>query len=255
AHLDFPQFDNDRSELIAKLKEEKIGVINIATDFESNQKVVDLAANNDLIWAVIGLHPTEINPDTLTNLTAEIKQLKNLVQTNQKVVAIGEVGLDYYREKSRNDAETQKVILRQFLTLAGELNLPVVFHCRDAYGDLLTILADYPGTKGVIHCFTGTADQAKSFLELGLFISFTATITYEDNGYQRETVAAVPLEKILLETDSPFLTPQNRRGQRNDPLTILEVAQTIAQVKTIILDEVLKQTTTNASSLFGLARA
>lgn len=255
AHLDFPQFDNDRSELIAKLAKEKIGVINIATNFESNQKVIELANNNDLIWAVIGLHPTEIDSDTLANLAAQLERLKTLAKSNPKVVAIGEIGLDYYRKESAGQAETQKAVLRQFLTLAGELSLPVVFHCRDAYGDLMTVLADYPGTKGVIHCFTGTADEAKKFLDLGLCISFTATIMYPGNDSQRQAVSEIPLEKILLETDCPFLVPQVRRGQRNDPITILEVAETISQVKNIDQSEVLKQTTTNAIGLFGLGRA
>ncbi|MCR4277405.1 MAG: TatD family hydrolase [Candidatus Berkelbacteria bacterium] len=255
AHLDFPQFDADRAELIAKLAEEKIGVINIATDFESNQKIIDLANNNDLVWAVIGLHPTEIDSDTLSNIATQLERLKTLAKSNPKVVAIGEIGLDYYREESKAQAETQKAVLRQFLTLAIELSLPVVFHCRDAYGDLMTILADYPSTKGVIHCFTGTADEAKKFLDLGLLVSFTATITYPQNDSQRQTVSEVPLEKMLLETDCPFLVPQERRGQRNDPMTILKVAETISQVKRVDQSEVLKQTTVNAVSLFGLELA
>lgn len=255
AHLDFPQFDADRAQLIEKLAKEEIGVVNIATDFESNQKVVDLANSNDLIWAVIGLHPTEIDSNTLAGLPSQLERLKTLAQSNPKVVAIGEVGLDYYREESKNQAESQKVVLRQFLTLASELNLPVVFHCRDAYGDLLTILADYPGTKGVIHCFTGSDDQAKGFLDLGLFVSFTATVTYPTNNSQRQAVSVVPLEKMFLETDCPFLVPQERRGQRNDPFTILEVAKIISEVKKIDQDKVLEQTTANAVSLFGLNAA
>ena len=252
AHLDFPQFDEDRAELIAQLKSEEIGVISVATDWESNQKVVDLANDSDLIWATIGLHPTEIDSNTLSGLTPRLERLKTLAQENKKVVAIGEVGLDYHREESKKQAETQKAVLRQFLTLANELNLPVVFHCRDAYGDLLTILADYPDTRGVIHCFTGTVEEAKKFLELGLFISFTATVTYPANESQRKTIAAVPLEKILLETDCPFLVPESRRGQRNDPRTIIEIAQTIAEVKKINQSEVLKQTTANAITFFKL---
>lgn len=252
AHLDFPQFDADRAQLIAQLTREEIGVINIATDFESNQKVVNIANDNELVWAAIGLHPTEIDPDTLAILAPQLERLKVLANANNKVVAIGEVGLDYHREESRKQAETQKAVLRQFLTLATELNLPLVFHCRDAYGDLLTILADYPGTRGVIHCFSGTKNEAKKFLDLGLLISFTATITYPDNDSQRQAVAAVSLEKTMLETDCPFLAPQDRRGTRNDPRTIFEVARSIAQIKKISEDEVLRQTTINAMTFFGL---
>lgn len=252
AHLDFPQFDGDRTTLINQLAEEKIGVINIATDFASNQKVVDLANTNDLIWATVGLHPTEVDSDTLANLASQLERLKTLAESNQKVVAIGEVGLDYYRKESMSQAETQKAVLRQFLTLAKELNLPLVFHCRDAYGDLLTILADYPGTRGVMHCFTGTTTEARSFLDLGLYVSFTATVTYPANDTERETIASVPLKRMFLETDCPFLVPQARRGMRNDPRTIFEVAQTIATVKKVSEEEVLKQTTANAIAFFGL---
>ena len=252
AHLDFPQFDSDRIELITQLAEEQIGVINIATDFASNQKVVDLANDNELIWAVVGLHPTEIDSDSLANLAPQLERLKTLATSSQKVVAIGEVGLDYYHEESKQQAETQKAVLRQFLTLAGELDLPVVFHCRDAYGDLQTILADYPGTRGVVHCFTGISEEAQRFLDLGLFISFTATITYPANESQRQAVAEVPLEKIFLETDCPFLVPQARRGQRNDPRTILEVARQIAEIKELDETEVLNQTTANATKFFRL---
>lgn len=252
AHLDFPQFDADRDALIARLAEEEIGVINIATDFASNQKVVDLANANDLIWATVGIHPTEVDSDTLAGLADQLERLKALAESNSKVVAIGEVGLDYYRKESASQAETQKAVLRQFLTLASEIDLPVVFHCREAYGDLLTMLADYPGTSGVMHCFTGSAKEAKSFLDLGLYISFTATVTYPANDIQRETIAAVPLEKMFLETDCPFLVPPERRGQRNDPRTIFEVAQTIAAVKKMDEEEVLRQTTANAVEFFGL---
>ncbi|MEK7202437.1 MAG: TatD family hydrolase [Patescibacteria group bacterium] len=252
AHLDFPQFDEDRAALISQLAEEEIGVINIATDFESNQKVIDLASTNSLIWATVGIHPTEINSTTLAGLADQLESLKALAESSPKVVAIGEVGLDYYRKESASQAETQKAVLRQFLTLASEINLPVVFHCREAYGDLLTMLADYPGTRGVMHCFTGTVKEAKSFLDLGMYVSFTATVTYPANDTQRETIASVPLEKMFLETDCPFLVTQARRGTRNDPRTIFEVAQTIAAVKKISEEEVLKQTTQNAIAFFGL---
>ncbi len=255
AHLDFPQFDADRDKLLAELAIEQIGVISVATDWESNQKVVDLASDNELVWAAIGLHPTEIDPDTLANLAPQLERLKALANSSGKVVAIGEIGLDYHREESRTRAEIQKAVLRQFLTLATELNLPVVFHCRDAYGDLLTILANYPDTRGVIHCFTGTTDEAKRFSDKGLLISFTATVTYKANTGQRQTVATVPLDKILLETDSPFLVPESRRGKRNDPRTVLEIAKTLAEVKGVADSEILRQTTQNAIKLFNLERA
>ena len=252
AHLDFPDFDLDRAELIVRLEREEIGVINIATDLESSQKAVVLAQSNPLIWATTGLHPTDVTAKTLSTLTSQLEQFKEIAKSSVKVVAIGEVGLDYHQEEFKVEAKTQAVVLRQFLTLAGELNLPVVFHCREAYGDLVTILADYPGIKGVIHCFTGVIEEAKKFLDLGLYISFTATITYPANEDQRLVVKDLPLDRIMLETDCPFLSPQSKRGTRNDPTAIFEVAKTIAEVKNITEEEVLQQTTTNAESFFGL---
>jgi len=252
AHLDFPQFEDDRASLIKELAKLDIGVINIATTVESNEKVAELAAKNDYLWAAVGVHPTEITPDLLTELPKLTDNLKKLISNNPKIVAIGEVGLDYHRPEGKASADSQKVVLRQFLTFALEQNLPVIFHCRDAYGDLITMLADYPDLRGVIHCFTGSAEEAKRFLGLGLLISFTATITYAANDHQRQAAAVVPLERILLETDSPFLVPESRRGQRNDPKTILEVAATIAEAKKISAEEVLARTTLNAIALFGL---
>jgi len=252
AHLDFPQFDADREALLKELADAQIGVINIATSIESNQVVAALAADNELVWAAVGVHPTDVTQELLTEIPKVIDSLKELIKANPKIVAIGEVGLDYHREEFKALAETQKTVLRQFLTFALEENLPVIFHCRDAYGDLVTLLADYPGLRGVIHCFTGTSDEAKRFLDLGLLISFTATITYPANESQRQAVSAVPLDKMLLETDCPFLVPQDRRGQRNDPKTIFVVAGTIAAAKKINSAEVLEQTTINAVKLFGL---
>lgn len=255
AHLDFPQFDGDRKAVLEQLKRKEVGIINIATNFDSNQKVIELANSNDLVWATVGLHPTDINSDTLADLNSQLERLKTLAQSNQKVVAIGEVGLDYYREESRQMAETQKSVLRQFLTLAKELDLPVVFHCRDAYGDLVTLLADYPGIRGVVHCFTGDADEARRFLNLGLLISFTATVTYPANESQRQAIKALPLDKILLETDCPFLAPQSRRGQRNDPMAIFEIARTMAELRGSSEEAVISQTTANAVGLFGLSKS
>ena len=238
AHLDFPDFDLDRAELIVRLEREEIGVINIATDLESSQKAVVLAQSNPLIWATIGLHPTDVTPETLSTLTSQLEQLKWLAKSNKKIVAIGEVGLDYHQEEFKVEVKSQAVVLRQFLILASELNLP--------------ILADYPTTRGVIHCFTGLAEEAKKFLELGLHISLTATITYPANEDQRLVVNDLPIDRIMLETDCPFLSPQSKRGTCNDPTAIFEVAKTIAEVKNITEEEVLQQTTTNAESFFGL---
>ena len=175
-----------------------------------------------------------------------------MVKSSKKVVAIGEVGLDYFRDKSKQTAEIQLAALKQFLTLAQELQKPVVFHCRDAYGDLLTLLKDYSGIKGVVHCFNGTLDQAQQFIAIGMKLSVTAIITYPANETLRQIVKQLSLEELMLETDCPFLSPQDQRGLRNEPSNVIRIAEKVAEIKGISLDSVLQITTKNAVELFGL---
>ncbi len=249
AHLDFPDYQADRQELIESLRQADIGVITIATSAESNKEVNHLS-QQPLVWGAVGLHPTEISTSTLVQLPNLLSELESMIRSNSKIVAIGEIGLDYYHEQGT--ADIQKTALRQLLTLAQDFKKPVIFHCREAYGDLITILGDYPGLKGVIHCFSGSWEQAEKFLELGLYLSFTANITYPKNQELLTITKQVPLEKLLIETDSPFLAPQAIRGQRNDPRQVLLVAQAIAEARSVGEEEVLNQTTINAQALFGL---
>lgn len=250
AHLDFSEFDTDRAKLIERLDQEKIGVVNVATSVESIEKVLDLTKHSGM-WATVGVHPTDITAEVNVALPGLIEDWSRLIAKNSKIVAIGEIGLDYYREASRETATVQKAALRQLLTFSQEVDLPVIFHCRAAYGDLLTLLEGYK-VRGVIHCFSGTSDEANGFLERGLYLSFTANVTYPNSQALLEVIKLAPLERIMLETDSPFLAPQNHRGKRNDPLAIFEVARVISQVKNLSIDEVVQATTANASSLFGL---
>jgi TatD DNase family protein len=249
-HLDFPQYDPDRSELLARLEEEEIAVINISTSLESIRKVTELATNNPLVWGAVGLHPTDVDRNTLVQVPQLLDEWKKLLQKNHKIVAIGEVGLDYYRNS--HPATIQIAALRQILTLAQEVKKPVIFHCRDAYGDLLTILKDYPGVRGVIHCYNGNMEQARQFLDLDFYLSFTGMLTYKANEQLRSIAVAVPIERLLLETDSPFLAPQSKRGTRNNPFSIYEIAKQHAQLRDISEEEVVRQATANAVNLFSL---
>lgn len=251
-HLDFPDFAADRAALIAELAKQQIGVINISTSLESIPQVVELANNNPLIWGMIGLHPTDIGPETIPAIPGLVQEWADILQTNHKIVGIGEIGLDYYHDRSTEAASRQKGALKQFLMLAKEQNKPVTFHCRDAYGDLLTILRDYAPIKGVIHCFAGSSEQAKQFVDLGLWLSFTAIITYPKNEALCAVVQQTPLERIMIETDSPFLPPEGKRGQRNDPTAVAVVAQAIAEIKGISMAELAAQTIQNAVGFFGL---
>ncbi len=250
AHLDFSNFDADRNTLVAELAKERIGVINIATDKESLGKVDQLSRDNPLIWGAVGIHPTEVGPKAVLNISEIINKLTELRANNPKIVAIGEIGLDYFH--SQEHIGDQKVVLQELLNYAKAEDLPVIFHCRNAYGDLLTILQRYSGLRGVIHCFNGNAEQAKGFLDAGLHLSFTAMLTYKANEGLRVVARDVPLEKLLLETDAPFLAPQSRRGERNDPRAILEIAELHGQLRGISTEEILEQTTANAVKLFGL---
>lgn len=252
AHLDFPEFESDRPGLISKLEEQQIGVINISTSPESIAPVVELAKNHPLIWATVGIHPTDITPATLIELSTLLDSWSELIDKEPNIVGIGEVGLDYHHNRTTAAAENQKTALRQFLTFAQEKQLPVSCHCREAYGDLLTMLSDYPGVNGVIHCFSGNQDQAAAFLKLGWHLSFTAIIGYPQNDGLREVVKAAPLDKIMLETDCPFLPPADRRGSRNDPTTVIEIARLIANFKGKTADHVAQTTTMTAKKLFKL---
>ncbi len=253
AHLDFSDFDSDREQVIADLAAAQIGVINIATDQASLEKVDRLSRDNALIWGTVGIHPTEVGPETVVNLNELLKTFSILREANPKTVALGEIGLDYFH--SQEHIGDQKVVLQELLNYAQQCDLPVIFHCRNAYGDLLTILQRYQGLRGVIHCFSGTAEQAKGFLDLGLHLSFTAMLTYKANDALREIARTVPLDKLLLETDAPFLAPQSKRGERNDPRAILEIAELHGQLRNILAEEILRQTTANAIALFGLKAA
>lgn len=250
-HLDFSQFDADRSAVIEKLAQDQIGVINISSSLESIPKVLELT-KNPLIWGAIGLHPDEINEQAMTSLPVLFDQWSVLIKENSKIVAVGEVGLDYHEQKDLASANRQKAALKSFLQFAHDHDLPLIFHCREAYGDLLTILHDYPGIRGVVHCFSADQSLADQFLSLGLYLSFTGMITYPKNDSLREVTKTVSLEKIMIETDCPFLPPQEKRGQRNDPWGILSVAQTLAEQKGLTQAEVLEITSQNAQNLFKL---
>lgn len=252
AHLDFPAFEADRAELIAGLQELEIGVINIATDQDSVAKVDAFSRDNELIWGAVGLHPTEIGPETLSQLPGLMEGWLAVITQNPKIVAIGEIGLDYFRDQTSETANRQKAALRGMLTFAFEQKLPVIFHCRDAYGDLVTILNDYPGLRGVVHCFSGTPAQAAAFLKLGLHLSATAIVTYPKNLALAEVFKTIPAERLMLETDSPFLPSHDNRSGRNDPRTVEKIAAFLAELRGVSTDEIAQTTTQNAVNLFGL---
>ncbi|MCR4407461.1 MAG: TatD family hydrolase [Anaerolineae bacterium] len=255
-HLDFPQFDHDREEVIARSLAAGVEIIvNVGADLASSRASVALAEQYPAIYAAVGVHPH----DAKAVSERELGKLRELA-THPKVVAIGEIGLDFYRDLSPR--EVQRQVFRQQLALAAEIGKPVIIHDREAHGEVGDILrgwirdlpahsplARHPGT---LHCFSGDLEMAKEMVELGFFIGVDGPLTYLNARRLPEIVRALPLECLLIETDAPYLPPHPYRGQRNEPAHVRLVAEAIAHVKTIPLDEVARTTTNNARVLFGL---
>lgn len=255
AHLNFPEFKNDIAGAIYRAK--KIGVfkiINIGTNLETSFESINLARKYPEIYATVGLHPQETHEVTIE----EIEKYFVLL-SKEKVVALGEIGLDFYTSEKVGkyskypSKEEQRIIFIQMLKLAQDTKLPVILHCRDAYEEMIKILIS-EGIKidGVIHCFSSNLLIAKKFLDLGFHLSFCGNITYKKIDSINDVVREIPLSKILLETDSPYLTPEPFRGKRNEPAYILEITKKVAEIKKIPLVEVEKKTTENAEKLFKL---
>jgi len=248
AHLDSSQFGDDLDQVLLRAEEAAISqIITIGCDLESSRKSCELAAAHDFIYAAVGFHPhdaTAVNDQSL----AELRELAG----QEKVVAIGEIGLDYYRDHSPR--EVQRQAFRKQLDLAGELNLPVIIHDRDAHEDVLTLLRQAAGKKlrGVLHCFSGDAELARACLDLGFFISFAGPVTYPRNEALRAVVKTIPTEHLLVETDCPYLAPQTFRGRRNEPAHVRLTAEKVAELKGISLEDLSRITRLNVHRLFGI---
>jgi len=247
-HPQFPQYDNDREKMIKRALEGSVQMVCVGTDIETSKQAIELAEKYDGIWATVGLHPN----DKIYDSGFKIYEYEKLLE-NRKIVAIGEVGLDYYR--IINPAEKQKEIFKQFIELAIKKELPLVIHSRDAHEDLFSILKSYfvnhkSFINGVVHSFTGTADQAQQYIDLGFYIGLNGIITFSEE--YNEMVSQIPLEKILLETDAPFLAPPPFRGKRNEPLFVKYVAEKIAEIKNESIEKIDETTTKNAKELFEI---
>jgi len=268
SHLNFKAYDADREEVIKRASEAGVVCIDVGTKYETSQRAIELAQKYENIYASIGLHPIHIKTDLMKLKLDEEEgafeplgeefnyvKYKELAKSN-KVVAIGEIGLDYYyrpKTKSRQEQfkENQRNVFKQQLDLAKELNLPVIFHCRMAHADAIDILKGYFGIKGVMHCFTGSVEEMQKYLKLGFYIGFNGIIFKLSLD---EVIKACPLDKILIETDCPYLTPPKAgsKEMRNEPVFVKYVAERIAELKGISFDEVVSQTNQNAKNLFKI---
>ena len=246
AHYDSSKFAEDRDEVIRAAYESGVSLIVDPGDtLERSKNTVALAEQYDFIYAAVGVHPEEF--ETWTDDTVD--RLRELAG-NPKVVAIGEIGLDYYWDKSHT--ELQKQMFRTQIELALELNLPIIVHDREAHGDCFSIVCDYPALRGVFHCYSGSAEMAKELLKRGWYLGFDGPITYKNNVKAMEVLAVTPLDRIVLETDSPYLSPVPNRGKRNDSRNLPYIAAVVAREKGISVEDAAAITFENGKRLYGI---
>ena len=252
AHLDDPKFDNDRGDVIKRAMDAGIEYIITVGTWQKEkglEHVTGLAGKYDLIYAALGVHPHDAK-DANDDVFDEIKK----VSAHPKVIAIGETGLDYYYEHTPKDI--QKAVFRKHIQIARELNLPLTIHTREAHNDTLDILAEEGARDigGVLHCFSGSYEMARKCLDMGLYLSFTGVVTFPKATNIHEIVKKIPIERMLVETDCPYLAPEPYRGKRNEPTFVVETAKRIAEIKGVSFDDVARITTLNAKELFGIEK-
>jgi len=254
AHLDMPHFNKDRTEVIARALDAGVSnIITVGIDLESSRKAIKLAESYTEIFATAGFHPHEAARVTETS----VAKLGEIAQ-HPRIVAIGEVGLDFYRNRSPREVQLQA--LRWQLELAEEMNLPVIIHCRQAEKDMLAALRNWASRRkrpdgepvGVVHCFSGDIDTARQYLEMGFFISLGAYIGYPASLRSHDVIRSIPLDRLMVETDCPFLPPQIHRGKRNEPAYLPLTAKLLADIKQVSPETVARETTRNAHQLFRL---
>lgn len=243
-HINLKDYSEDFEDVIERIEKRLDFVINIGFDLKSSEESLELAEKYSFIYAAIGVHPN----DALTYNDSIEKQLEEMAK-NKKVAAIGEIGLDYYRDYTPKDV--QKNVFRKQLELAEKLKKPVVIHCRDAYEDTINILKEYKNINGIFHSYSGSYDTAKLLIDR-FYFSVSGPVTFKNARNIKEIVEKLPIEKILIETDSPYLTPEPFRGKRNEPCYVEYVAKTVASIKSIDYQEVIDITTLNARRAFKI---
>lgn len=247
AHYDDEAFDADRDTVLTALPGQGVGlVLNPGCDVESSRKAVQYAAAYPHVYAAVGIHPENCGGYTAGDLAV----LEKLAQ-QPGVAAIGEIGLDYYWAENP-PRELQQQVLRDQLALARELALPVIIHGREAHADTLAIIREFPGITGVFHCFSGSPEMAQELLKLGWYLGFDGPVTYKNARRAPEVAAVTPLDRMLIETDSPYMTPVPYRGKRNDSGYVHLVAEKLAEWKGVTPEEMARITTENGKRLFRI---
>lgn len=246
AHYYAEQFAPDRDEVLSALSAANVGLVLCpGCDLESSRQSIALAEQYPFLYAAAGVHPE----DALGLPDDWLEQVEAMTH-HPKVKAVGEIGLDYYWQEVPRDL--QKEVFRAQLALAQRLDMPVIVHDREAHGDSLAIVKEFPGVRGVFHCYSGSVEDAKTLIKLGWHLSFTGTITFKNARKAPEVIAAVPLDRIMVETDAPYMAPTPYRGKRCDSRYVYRMAETIAQIKGLTTQEVEEATTENGKRLFGI---
>ncbi|MBU2540639.1 MAG: TatD family hydrolase [Candidatus Omnitrophica bacterium] len=247
-HLDFPQFNIDRDSVIERAKNSGItNIIDVGASIESSEAAIALSKQYDFIYAAVGVHPHEAD---------RLKQgdwllIEKLI-SQDKVIAVGEVGLDYYRNLS--SPARQKDVFKRFILLANKFSLPLIVHCREAEEDVLSLLKDNLNTKAIMHCFSGNEAFLKRCLDLGLYVSFTCNATYKKSDNLRNVISLTPRDRFFLETDAPYLAPQTMRGKRNEPAYLKYLVAELASILKLDEETIADETTKNAKRFFNLER-
>ena len=247
AHMDDRSFDSDREEVLESLKEKGVGLImNPGCSLESSRNAIALAERYDFVYAAVGSHPDvadEVNEQVL-------EEYRKLCKLHPKVKAIGEIGIDYHYEDIPRDLQLRA--FRMQMELAREVKLPVIVHEREAHEDGMAVVREFPDVTGVFHCYSGSAEMAKVLVDKGWYIGFTGVITFKNARKAIETIEAIPLERIVLETDCPYMAPEPFRGKRNDPGYLFRMAEKLAEIKEISVEEAQAATMENGKRLYGL---
>ena len=247
AHYDDDWFDEDRDALLAAMPEKGIGlIVNPGITPETSRFAISLAEKYPYIYAAVGIHPENCHDF----IPEQIDELRELAK-HPKVVAIGEIGLDYYWPENPS-RELQQQVFRAQLTLAQELQLPVIVHDREAHADTLAIVKEFPSVKGVFHCYSGSVEDARTLVKMGWMLSFNGAATFKNARKAPDVIADVPMEHLMIETDAPYLAPVPFRGKRNDSGYVHLVAEKIAAIKGISAEEVTRITTENGKKFFNI---
>jgi len=247
AHLNDTAFENDRQELLAGLAEKGVGqVMNAGCSLESSREIAQMAQEYAWLYASVGSHPDaadEVNE-------AVIDEYRKLCKQNKKIKAIGEIGLDYHYEDIPR--QIQQRAFRMQMELARELDMPVIVHEREAHEDGMEIVKEFSGVTGVFHCYSGSAEMARQLVNMGWYIGFTGVLTFKNAKKAVETAASIPLDRIVLETDCPYMAPEPFRGRRNDPGYLYRMAERLAEIRNLPVEEIHRITMENGKRLYRI---